>query len=400
MCACLCPLLPKQTIASSVPCMSAVPFPFCSPAAAWPARHARCPRFARSVLLAVLVTLASLTSLVILTSLAQAAAHAAAQPAPGTVSQTAAAQTAVPAQVHWLELNKGLEYAEISVPGFLLVAVRINPADYDFVLCSSGEEGGIPHTLRAWAEKHDLSVAINASMYLPDGTTSTGYMRSGSYINNKRIVQRFGAFFAAQPDDPDLPRATILERDTDIWQELLSHYRVVIQNYRIISSARRILWSPGGPLYSISAVAQDGSGNILFLHSKEPVEAYSFAQHLLHLPLDIRTVMYVEGGGQAGLLVRSPKLVKMHQGRNAVDFLISGNRTVLLPNVIGARPVSAQSSSAPEAAAPAAGLGSTPAAGTAGQETEQEAGQEPVSDADPAGLRQQAAHPSEARPGP
>ena len=69
------------------------------------------------------------------------------------------------------------------------------------------------------------------------------------------------------------------------------------------------------------------------------MEAYSFAQHLLHLPLDIRTVMYVEGGGQAGLLVRSQKLEREHQGRNAVDFLVSGNRTVLLPNVIGAKPI-------------------------------------------------------------
>lgn len=240
--------------------------------------------------------------------------------------------------VAWLELEKGLEYAELATPGFTLVAVRIDPHYFDFVLGSAGRDGGGARTLRQWSERHNLSVVINASMYLPDGLTSTGYMRSGDYINNKRIVQRFGAFFVAQPDDPDLPRATILERDTDIWRELLSHYEVVIQNYRIISSARRILWSPGGPLYSISAVAIDGAGSILFLHSKEPVEAYSFAQHLLHLPLDIRTVMYVEGGGQAGLLVRSQKLEREHQGHNAVDFLISGNRTVLLPNVIGARP--------------------------------------------------------------
>ena len=241
--------------------------------------------------------------------------------------------------VAWLELEKGLDYAELVTPGFSLVAVRINPEYFDFVLCSAGRDKEGARTLREWSEKYKLSVVINASMYLPDGLTSTGYMRSGDYINNKRIVQRFGAFFAAQPDDPDLPRATILERDTDIWRELLSHYSVVIQNYRIISSGRRILWSPGGPLYSISAVATDGTGNILFLHSREPVEAYSFAQHLLHLPLDIRTVMYVEGGGQAGLLVRSQKLEREHQGRNAVDFLVSGNRTVLLPNVIGAKPI-------------------------------------------------------------
>ena len=35
--------------------------------------------------------------------------------------------------------------------------------------------------------------AINASMYLPDGVTSTGYMRQDDYINNKRLVRRFGA---------------------------------------------------------------------------------------------------------------------------------------------------------------------------------------------------------------
>lgn len=351
-------ILPKRTIASSVPSMNAVHSTLCS----------------------LLASLALLFLLPQTPAAADAAAHIQAQSAaaqtgtePAEAAQAATVQTApahgtAPASVSWLELDRGLEYAEISDRGFSLVAVRIDPAEYEFVLCSSGEEGGNPRTLRDWGEKYNLSVAINASMYLPDGTTSTGYMRSGSYINNKRIVQRFGAFFAAQPDDPDLPRATILERDTDIWQELLSHYRVVIQNYRMISSGRRILWSPGGPLYSISAVARDGSGNILFLHSREPVEAYSFAQHLLHLPLDIRTVMYVEGGGQAGIMVRSPRLDKVLHGRNVVDFLVSGNRNILLPNVIGARPLATSSSSgSPRSQGKSCTMPGTPAAQPAAQ---------------------------------
>ncbi len=191
--------------------------------------------------------------------------------------------------------------------------------------------------MQEWSEKKDLIAAINASMYLPDGQTSTGYMRDGEYINNKRMVERFGAFFVADPDDPDLPQAAILEKDDDIVKELLPHYRLVIQNYRIINSQRRILWSPGGPLYSISAVAMDGDGNVLFLHSQVPIEAYAFAQQLLHLPLDVRTVMYVEGGGQAGLVIRSHKLTREVQGQNIVDFLITGNRAARLPNVLGIR---------------------------------------------------------------
>ena len=240
-------------------------------------------------------------------------------------------------EMRWQEIEPGLNYAEIHRQDFRLIAVQIDPEQFDFVLCSAGREKSEARTLSDWGEAYDLAVAINASMYLPDGITSTGHMRDGDYINNRRIVQRFGAFFAAGPDDPDLPRATILERDSDLWQELLSHYRLVVQNYRIINSQRRILWSPGGPLYSISAIAMDGEGNILFLHSKDPVEAYTFAQELLHLPLNIRTVMYVEGGGQAGLLIRSQKLHKEIQGRHPADFLVSGNRTVRLPNVLGAR---------------------------------------------------------------
>lgn len=237
--------------------------------------------------------------------------------------------------INWKEADTGIEYAEVSLHGFTLAVVRVDPDENEFVLCSAGNEDGEARTLREWGERHDLLAAINASMYLPDGSTSTGYMRSGDYVNNSRYVQRFGAFFAARPDDPDLPKAAIFEREDDLWQDMLPHYRIVVQNYRLVNSQRRILWSPGGPLYSISAVAQDGDGNILLLHSREPIEAYSFAQKLLHLPLDIRTVMYVEGGGQAGLLLRAKNLEREHMGKSAMDWFVTGNRTVKLPNVIG-----------------------------------------------------------------
>ena len=192
-------------------------------------------------------------------------------------------------------------------------------------------------TLGQWADSHDLVAAINASMYLPDGVTSTGYMRQDDYINNKRLVRRFGAFFVAGPRQEGLPRADILTREDPQWQELLEQYRLVIQNYRMINDERRILWSPGGPLYAISAVAEDGAGKILFLHCREPLEAYSFAHALLHLPLDVRTVMYVEGGMQAGLVIRSPGLHQELRGRHLADFWVTGNVRAQLPNVLGIR---------------------------------------------------------------
>lgn len=250
-------------------------------------------------------------------------------------------------------LEPGLEYGEFVTDGGSkhITAVRINPENFDLLLCSSLREDSQPRTLGEWGEKFNLSAAINASMYLPDGLKSTGYMRSGTYINNGRIVGRFGAFLTAGPDTPNLPRTAIIEKDDPDWKEKISHYRMVVQNYRMINSQRRILWSPGGPLYSISAIAQDGKGRILFLHSRDRIEAYVFAQQLLQLPLDIHTVMYVEGGSQAGLLIHSEALSREVQGRSAAYF-ITGRLRVRLPNVIGARRHITIPSPGPEEGAP------------------------------------------------
>lgn len=249
-----------------------------------------------------------------------------------------AAQDAAPADL-WLPLEPGLFLGEFPLDETeaRLTALRIDPRFFDFVLCSRSQDNGPVRTLSQWGEEYDLAAAINASMYLPDDSTSTGYMRQGTHTNNGRIVQRFGAFFVAGPTDPQLPGAAILDRDNPRWRELLDKYSLVIQNYRMTGEDRRVLWSPGGPHYAISAVAQDGEGHILFLHCHQPVEAHAFARQILHLPLNARTVMYVEGGAQAGLLVRSATLRRELAGISATGFLVTGNLRAAVPNVLGVR---------------------------------------------------------------
>ena len=238
----------------------------------------------------------------------------------------------------WRQLEPGLDFGQFRLNDneALLTALRIDPAYFNFILCARSLDGGPLRSLNQWAEQYDLSAAINASMYLPDGSTSTGYMKQDDHFNNRRVVQRFGAFFVAGPNQPSLPGAAIVDRDDPQWEQRIAQYRLVIQNYRMTSADRRILWSPGGPHYSISAVAQDGDGRILFLHCRQPVEAYAFAQQLLHLPLNVRTVMYVEGGGQAGLLVRSAHWQHELAGISPAGFLVTGDLRALLPNVLGA----------------------------------------------------------------
>lgn len=248
----------------------------------------------------------------------------------------------IPAYAHetpWEELDTGLHLALFSHPARpktspVLVALRIQPYAWDFSI-HSATQSGKALTLEGWAEQNSLTASINAGMYLPDAETNTGYLRIGEHLNNARVVQKFGSFFVASPRSPLLPQVDLIDRAKDAWEGILEQYDMVVQNYRLISSDRRILWPRGGNLDSIAAVGKDGSGAILFLHCREPMTAYNFAQMLLNLPIDIRNVMYVEGGRQAGLLVQVASLTRIWMGKHAIDFWSTGNAETPLPNIIG-----------------------------------------------------------------
>ena len=241
----------------------------------------------------------------------------------------------------WQELEAGLQFASF-VPSEADSAanvdiLRIDPDFFRFSLHSVSAEGSAPHSLPGWAEHADLALAINASMYLPDHVTSTGYLRYGPHVNNPGIHSKFGAFFVAEPDVPDLPKAAILDRESDPWTERLPRYTLVIQNYRMIDTDGKSLWLPGGPEHSIAAVGQDKQGHILFIHCRAPMTGEAFAAALLRMPLALRSLMYVEGGSQAAMLVSCPKLRRFWIGQSSRSFLHPSENGAALPNVLGAR---------------------------------------------------------------
>ncbi len=242
-------------------------------------------------------------------------------------------------QAPWRTLEQGLDAATFTLKAHnntQLEILRFDPRHFTFVLHSTTQDDSAPKTLDQWARTEDVVAAINASMYLPDGRTSTGYMRSGTHINNKRISKAFGVFFLAQPTKEGLPFAQLIEKDDPDYNKAIDNYTVVIQNFRLINAQRQVLWAAGGQKHSIAAVGEDGRGNILFLHCKQPIEAHALAQELLRLPLDIRTVMYVEGGAQAGMVLRQNNQNTFWGGSHPAEMLI-GTVSVALPNILGVK---------------------------------------------------------------
>ena len=244
-------------------------------------------------------------------------------------------------------LESGLELAIIPFNTELgsredLVILRVDPQEVTLDLLMSSELGIGPLTPEAWAERYDLFAVINASMYLGNANTSTGYMRHGDFVNNGNVAGRFGAFFVAGPKDAATagggphPPAAILDREADDWQELLPLYDTVAQNFRIIDGSGKLLWGAGDKRHSIAALGEDESGFIYFIHTPGMISVPEFVRLLSGLPIKLTRLMYVEGGRPAALHVRTSKLTQTWRGRYA-EFLQDDAGTTPLPNVIVVR---------------------------------------------------------------
>lgn len=263
----------------------------------------------------------------------------------------------------WSVVIPGLELGIAEIPesraketGSVFVFLRIDPVTYPFSLHMASETGA-SYSLVDWSLRENLRAGINASMYLPDNITSTGYMRRGDVTNNARIGGKLGAFFVAGRRVETAEPADIIEKDSNHWRTLLDYYDIVVQNYRLISSEGKVLWSGGGPENSIAAIAKDARGRIIFTLCQEPLTAERFALYLKSFPLALKTVMYVEGGAQAGLFLRLdnesntlgnraanlPGAVAiplpdgiLHVWKGRQNLLkMRGNPNAILPNILG-----------------------------------------------------------------
>ena len=242
----------------------------------------------------------------------------------------------------WENLAPGLELAVLdfqSEDKIVVTVLRIDPDLYEFSLYSSLWDEVPPRPLLDWADAYDLLAAINACMFLPDGS-STAYMRRGAQQNRSTVADKYGGFFVFGTAEPGLPKAAILDKTSDDWQSLLPKYDVAIQNMRLIGNDGEQLWPEDGPLHAVAAIGQDVVGNILFMHCRSAINVHRLVSALLASPsLNLSRAIYVEGGSQAALTLRLPGQVSTWTGRRPADLFFRGSGAKYsLPNIVGIRP--------------------------------------------------------------
>ena len=245
--------------------------------------------------------------------------------------------------VGWRQLSKGLELGTFLAPqraevGDSLVRVlRIDPQNYRLrLLNASAIVDGVPLTPKQWCRQNGLIAAINPSMFQTDYKTSVSLMRTQNHTNNPRLSKDM-AILAFNRQSADVPRAKIIDRQCEDFQNWKQKYGILVQSIRMLSCTGQNVWKQQQRRWSTAAIGIDAKGHILFIHVRSWYSTHDLINILKKLPLNISRAMYTEGGPQAQLYIK----VGNTEFEFAGSYEISPNKANEspvawpLPNVVG-----------------------------------------------------------------
>lgn len=249
---------------------------------------------------------------------------------------------ALPPPSGWEVLEPGLEIAELAAPraaesGDSLVRVlRVDPNRFDLLLLSaSAFPDGVALTGAAWAARHGLLAAVNASLYQADRRTSVALMTTRTHANNRRL-SKDNAVLAFDRLDSGVPPVQIIDRTCQDFEALRRRYGTLVQGIRMVSCDGRNVWRPQPRSWSTAAIGIDEQGRVLLIHVRSPYSTHDLIENLLVLPLGLKNAMYLEGGPEAQLYIRAGGREMEFVGSHGSRFGSESAKVALpIPNVIG-----------------------------------------------------------------
>lgn len=254
------------------------------------------------------------------------------------------ASTAAPS---WQRLAPGLELGHIHPRPHTrdageLEVVRADPRLVRAELATVAQTGGDKRTASAWADQvarpGDVVVVTNAGMFATDHRSHTGYLEAPGVVLTPKwnAYQSVFAFdpTPATPGEDELPSMRLLERDDPAHRALLQRYRGRAQNLRLIAAPGRNKWTRNDRAWSEAALAMDRRGRVLIVFAREPHQMVDFNARIL-AQLDVVSAQHLEGGPEASLSIRAPRLQLDRAGSFETGFFDDSNTEQWpLPNVI------------------------------------------------------------------
>lgn len=244
----------------------------------------------------------------------------------------------------WRTLEPGLDLGFFAIPSdtassdSAMCILRMDTSRFHLKLLNAATTKDKKSlTAQQWRSRHNQIAVINASMFqLENPLRSVSLMMNRSYINNPR-VSKDKTVLAFDPIRPGIPSVQLIDRECQNFDSLRHFYGSLVQNIRMISCTGKNTWAGQTRRTSLAALGMDTRGRILFVlcpGGEQTVAGYIEA--LLHLPgLSISRAMYLEGGDEAQLSIRSGRF-ELEVGGETGLFDSEGRPfRPLLPNVIG-----------------------------------------------------------------
>jgi hypothetical protein len=265
-----------------------------------------------------------------------------------------AALAASPASAPFHEVEPGLEVAILDAPSPSTIGdskihvVRIDPARRKLRLISVKAQS-LPKLLdaSAWAEEFSLSAVINAGMFeLSDGKSPVGFAKLDDrvFVPGWNPRKNFQAVLAFDPKEKGLPPVRIFDTLCEDARAGAAKYRVALQSIRMVDCRGKNHWDENKRRWSAALIALDGKGRVLFIHARSPWTPHAFIDLLLAMPLDVKQAIYMEGGPEASLVLRTKAESWAQMGSFETGFNENDDNHRLwdLPNVIGVEPLEAK----------------------------------------------------------
>lgn len=247
-------------------------------------------------------------------------------------------------RIEWKELEQGLNYSSIISPQKSTVGdskieiLKINPRYFKFNLLAAGEKKVDNKPINKWCSEYRMIAGVNASMFqLSDNyNTSTGYMKNYKYINNGSINSSYKNIFVFNSKDTSKADAHILDITCENWEASKSTYNSFSQSIRMIDCAGKNTWQQQEKKWSMVLLGEDQDGNILFIFSRSPYRVRDFISILQGLPIQLKRLMYLEGGPEASFYINHPllKVEKSGSFESGFNENDANNRLWDIPNVI------------------------------------------------------------------
>lgn len=261
----------------------------------------------------------------------------------GGLSGSALAQDLV-----WDQLLDGVE-AAIWTPGprcrdevAPVYVVRADPAKVRFSTYHFRQEQlAEPPTIQEWHRRTKASVLFNAGLFRENFAYLGLLFKDGRSLGSKRHPQWLG-LFVAEPVDPGLRKARVLDLAVDLFSETKPAYLEAAQSLMLLDRTGKLRVRQSGKRAYQTVVGEDGEGRIVVMKTAEPVGLWDLADCLRSDFPAVRQAMAMDGGSSSDLLIGEELLAGAvpRSSPRPWEALVEGGKGehIPLPAVIGLFP--------------------------------------------------------------